>query len=56
MVYGLVSLQIHHALTLEQTWIALALFTAFMLACSIAKDRFVAMRASRLVTPGHART
>lgn len=42
MVYGLVSLPIHRGLTLGQTWVALALFCLFMLACSIGKDRAVA--------------
>jgi uncharacterized membrane protein len=42
MVYGLVSLRLHHALTLGQAWLALAAFAVFMLFCSIAKDRVVA--------------
>ncbi len=42
MVYGLVSLPLHHALTLGQSAVALALFTLFMLACSLGKDRAVA--------------
>jgi uncharacterized membrane protein len=42
MVYGLVSLPLHHALKLRQTWIGLALFSVFMLGCSIGKDRAVA--------------
>lgn len=42
MVYGLISLPIHKSLTHAQAWIAFALFTLFMLACSIAKDWFVA--------------
>jgi uncharacterized membrane protein len=41
MVYGLVSLPLHHALTLGQTWVGLALFSLFMLGCSIFKDRAV---------------
>jgi uncharacterized membrane protein len=41
MVYGLISLPLHKALTFGQSLIALALFTLFMLACSIAKDRAV---------------
>jgi fucose 4-O-acetylase-like acetyltransferase len=39
MIYGLISLPIHRALTLTQVGVALALFTAFMLVCSLAKDR-----------------
>jgi uncharacterized membrane protein len=42
MVYGLISLPLHKALTLTQSLIALAGFSLFMLACSIAKDRAVA--------------
>ena len=42
MVYGLVSLRLHHALRLGQAWLALAAFAVFMLGCSIAKDRVVA--------------
>jgi uncharacterized membrane protein len=41
MVYGLISLSLHKHLSLPQAWVALALFSVFMLACSIAKDRFV---------------
>jgi uncharacterized membrane protein len=41
MVYGLISLPLHKALTLPQALIALALFAAFMLICSMAKDRVV---------------
>ncbi len=42
MVYGLISLRIHHALTLRQAWLALAVFAAFMLVCSVVKDAAVA--------------
>ena len=42
MVYGLISLPIHHRLTLPQAGIALVLFSALMLACSVWKDRLVA--------------
>jgi uncharacterized membrane protein len=42
MVYGLVSLPLHHALKLRQTWVARAAFSLFMLACSVGKDRAVA--------------
>jgi hypothetical protein len=41
MVYGLISLPLHAALTVGQVTLALILFTAFMLACSIGKDRLV---------------
>ena len=44
MVYGLVSLPLHRALTLPQAALAYALFTAFMLACSIAKERITNRR------------
>ena len=47
MVYGLLSLPLHHALTLRQTWLGLALFSLFMLFCSIGKDRLVARRETR---------
>lgn len=39
MVYGLVSTPLHHALTLQQSWIGLAVFSAFMVLCAVAKDR-----------------
>lgn len=42
MVYGLISLPLHKGLSLGGAWMALAAFSVFMLACSIAKDRFVA--------------
>jgi uncharacterized membrane protein len=42
MVYGLISLPLHKALTLRQALVAYALFSGFMLACSLAKDRLVA--------------
>jgi uncharacterized membrane protein len=41
MVYGLISLRIHRALTHGQAWVAYAAFVVFMLLCSIAKDRVV---------------
>jgi uncharacterized membrane protein len=54
MVYGLISIPLHHALKLRQTWVALALFAAFMLACSIGKDRAVTrwQRRRKAVTEG----
>jgi uncharacterized membrane protein len=41
MVYGLISLRIHHSLTHRQAWGAYAAFVVFMLLCSTAKDRVV---------------
>ena len=40
MVYGLVSLPFHRAFSLAGAWAALAVFSGFILACVIAKDRF----------------
>ena len=42
MVYGLISLPLHKALTLPQASLALLAFIAFMLACSLGKERVVA--------------
>jgi uncharacterized membrane protein len=41
MVYGLISLPLHKSLSWGQAWFAFACFSAFMLVCSIAKDRVV---------------
>ncbi len=41
MVYGLISLRIHKALTHGQAWAAYVAFVLFMLVLSIQKDRFV---------------
>jgi uncharacterized membrane protein len=41
MVYGLVSLRIHQTLSLGEAWVAYAVFCAFLILCSIGKDRFV---------------
>jgi uncharacterized membrane protein len=41
MVYGLISLPLHRALTLPQVAAAYGLFAVFMLGCSILKDRTV---------------
>jgi hypothetical protein len=41
MVYGLISVKLHKALTLPQALAALLSFYLFMLLCSIAKDRVV---------------
>ena len=49
MVYGLVSRPLHHALTLGQASVAYVIFTAFMLVCSLAKDRAVAAWRARAV-------
>ena len=42
MVYGLISLPLHKALSWTQSWIALVIFCVFMLVCSMLKDRCVA--------------
>jgi uncharacterized membrane protein len=42
MVYGLISRPLHHAIGFRQALVAYVLFTAFMLVCSIAKDRIAA--------------
>ena len=47
LVYGLISIPIHHRLTLPQSFIALVLFSALMLYLSLAKDRYVASRRAR---------
>jgi hypothetical protein len=41
MVYGLISLPLHGALTLPQASFGYAAFCAFMLACSLLKERVV---------------
>lgn len=41
MVYGLISLRLHRALTLPQAWLAFLAFTGFMLICAILKERVV---------------
>jgi len=41
MVYGLVSLPLHHAFSLTGAWIALGVFSLFILACVVLKDRLV---------------
>jgi uncharacterized membrane protein len=51
MVYGLISLPVHHALTLTQSWVALAVFSLFMLGCSVGKDRLVARWEARRKAP-----
>jgi fucose 4-O-acetylase-like acetyltransferase len=42
MVYGLISLPLHHRLTIGQAWAACGLFCIFMLGCSLLKDWVVA--------------
>jgi uncharacterized membrane protein len=41
MVYGVVSTPLHRALGLTQAWLALGIFSVFMLACAVLKTRFV---------------
>jgi uncharacterized membrane protein len=41
LVYGLISLPLHHSLTLGQGLVALAVFSGLMLLCTLAKDRLV---------------
>jgi hypothetical protein len=47
MVYGLISLRIHKGLSHPAAWAAFAAFTLFMLACVVAKDRFLTWRGGR---------
>jgi len=42
MIYGLISLDLHRGLSWGQVWIAYALFTFFMLLCSIGKEKLIA--------------
>ncbi len=51
MVYGLISLPIHKGLSHPAAWAALGAFTLFILACVVAKDRFVARRSGRPSAP-----
>jgi uncharacterized membrane protein len=44
MIYGLISLRIHKSLTHPQAWAAYVAFAAFMLLCSIAKERWARAR------------
>jgi uncharacterized membrane protein len=41
IVYGLISLPLHHAFSLTGAWIALGLFCGLMLLCALAKERFL---------------
>jgi hypothetical protein len=54
MVYGLVSLPLHHALSLTGAWLALGLFTLFILACVVAKERLVKWWRGTPLTPQKA--
>lgn len=47
MVYGIVSEPLHRSLTWIQVWVAYALFTLFLLACSILKDYAVGIWRTR---------
>jgi surface polysaccharide O-acyltransferase-like enzyme len=47
LVYGLISIPIHHRLTLGQSCVALVLFSGLMLYLSLVKDRYVASRRAR---------
>jgi uncharacterized membrane protein len=51
MVYGLISLRIHRALTLRDAWLALVAFSILMLACSTAKEALVRRWRSRRGPP-----
>lgn len=54
MLYGLISRPLHKSLTLGQALVAYVLFSLFMLACSIAKDRAVRWWRSRRTVTAHA--
>ncbi|HEX5474245.1 MAG TPA: heparan-alpha-glucosaminide N-acetyltransferase domain-containing protein [Vicinamibacterales bacterium] len=41
MVYGVISLPLHKALTLRQAWAGFAVFSLFMLGCAAGKERFM---------------
>ena len=43
LVYGLISSPLHHALTMPQAFLAYIAFCGLMLACSITKERVVAI-------------
>jgi uncharacterized membrane protein len=51
MVYGLISLPIHKRLSHPAAWAALGAFILFILACVIAKDRYIAGRHRRTTAP-----
>jgi hypothetical protein len=52
MVYGLVSLPLHHAFSLRGAWIALGVFCLFMLVCAAAKERLSNWWKGGTVSPG----
>jgi uncharacterized membrane protein len=54
MVYGLLSLPLHKALSHGQAWAGYGIFTLFMLGCSVAKDRVVAWWRQRHAPPAPA--
>jgi uncharacterized membrane protein len=54
MVYGLISLPLHNALTLPQSLLLFVVVSGFMLGCSIAKDRVVAWWQERRVRGARA--
>jgi uncharacterized membrane protein len=51
LVYGLVSLRLHNALSLTAAWLALGAFVALMVLCSIGKDRLIAWRRPIALSP-----
>jgi uncharacterized membrane protein len=51
MVYGLISLPIHKGMSHQTAWMALGIFVLFMLACSVAKDRFAGWWRDRHANP-----
>jgi len=51
LVYGLISLPLHHAFSLQGAWLALAVFSALMVACAEAKDKLSNWWKGGSVTP-----
>lgn len=51
LVYGLVSLPLHHAFSLAGAWLALGVFTLFILVCVVLKDRLVNWWKGSRLTP-----
>jgi hypothetical protein len=51
LVYGLISLPLHHAFSLPGAWLALAVFSALMVACVVAKDKLSSWWKGGSVTP-----
>ena len=54
MVYGLVSLPLHRAFSLAGAWLALGVFTLFILACVVLKNRLVNWWKGSPLTPRRA--